>query len=263
MFSRNHHDRVRKVKLSETSRLRVAVGTVCGTLFCVAAAVFADSFNFAEMSPELFRRALATDILLPTLVGGPFFFFLLEKIRQLAVARAELQKLASTDSLTAVLNRGAFVMLVEAYLAKIEAEERVEAGALLIVDADYFKAINDTHGHQAGDHALKLIAGTIQRRLSAVDLVGRIGGEEFCVFLPRTREDEARVVAEDIRQQVHTLHFPGNNGSGRLTVSVGGVSFSKRVTYKDVFAMADRLLYEAKAAGRNRVCLRSFPDVGM
>ncbi len=254
--------RFAKLKLSETSRLRVVVGTVCGTLVCALAAVFADSFNFAEMSADHFRRSLATDILLPTLVGGPFFFFLLDKIRQLAVARVELQTLASTDSLTAVLNRGAFVMLVEAYLDKVDNEERINAGSLLIVDADHFKAINDTHGHQAGDHALKLIASAIQRRLSAVDIVGRIGGEEFCVFLPKAREEEARLVAEDIRQQIHAIAFPSDIDTGRLSVSVGGVSFTNRVTYKDIFAMADRFLYEAKAAGRNTVCLRSLPDMG-
>lgn len=246
-----------KTALSETSKMRVFSGTFFGTVFCIATALFADSFSFSEMSQVYFKRALATDILLPTFVGGPFFYVLLEKIRQLAIARAALQKIASTDSLTAVLNRGAFVMLVEAYLDKAQAEPRLQAGSLLIVDADHFKKINDTHGHQAGDHALKIIASTIQRTLKTVDIVGRVGGEEFCVFLPRALEREARQVAESIRRHIHEIHFP-TDGSEQLSVSVGGVSFSKQVTYKEIFAIADQRLYEAKASGRNTVRMGSL-----
>lgn len=99
-------------------------------------------------------------------------------------------------------------MLVEAYLDKANAEPRMQAGSLLIVDADHFKEINDTHGHQAGDHALKIIASTIQNTLKSANIVGRVGGEEFCVFLPKAREEEALQIAEDIRAGIYSIHFP-------------------------------------------------------
>ncbi|MBO9096862.1 MULTISPECIES: GGDEF domain-containing protein [unclassified Rhizobium] len=245
---------------SETSRARVAAGTFFGTLTCVLAAIYADSFNFSEMSHDHFRRALATDILLLTFVGGPFFYILLDKIRQLAITRRSLQQIASTDSLTAVSNRGAFVMLVEAYLDKANAEPRMQAGSLLIVDADHFKEINDTHGHQAGDHALKIIASTIQNTLKSANIVGRVGGEEFCVFLPKAREEEALQIAEDIRAGIYSIHFPFDTSAEHLSVSVGGVSFSSQMTYKEIFAIADQRLYEAKASGRNTVRLASLMD---
>ncbi|KQQ74406.1 hypothetical protein ASF70_08150 [Rhizobium sp. Leaf321] len=237
----------------ETSRLRVFAGTLLGTALCVVAAVLADSFNFAEMSQDHFRRALATDILLPTLIGGPFFYFLLEKIRQLAVAKVELQRLASTDSLTAVLSRGAFEMLVEAYLERARAGSLPQTGSFLIVDADHFKAINDGHGHQAGDQALKLIAGAIKETLSPADLVGRVGGEEFAVFLPAVVDDTASRTAELIRQRIRALPFPRDVGEGLLSVSIGGATFRENTSYEELFKTADRRLYEAKASGRNLV----------
>lgn len=240
---------------SETSKTHVFVGSFLGTLACVAAAIFADSFNFADMSPQLFRRALATDILLPIIIGGPFFYFLLEKIRQLAIARLELQHLASTDSLTAVLNRGAFVMLVEAYLEKAGDGSLPQSGSLLVIDADHFKHINDVHGHQAGDQALKLIAATIKQNLSGSDLVGRIGGEEFAVFLPAVVGERAHQIAEAIRQNIRSLPFPEGVSDGILSVSIGGAAFSRPATYKELFKLADRRLYDAKSSGRNRVRL--------
>lgn len=240
---------------SETSQVHVYAGTLIGTAVCVAVAVFADSFNFAEMSTDHFRRALATDILLPIVIGGPFFYFLLEKIRQLAVARLELQHLASTDSLTAVLNRGAFVMLVEAYLEKAAAGSLSPVGSLLIVDADHFKQINDEYGHQSGDRALKLIASTIRGTLTGAQIVGRIGGEEFAVFLPDVQSERAYELAETIRRRVGDIIFPEGTSENVLSVSIGGASFSKPESYKEIFKIADIKLYEAKSAGRNLVRL--------
>lgn len=238
---------------SETSKAHVVAGTVIGTLACVAAALLADSVNFAEMSPQHFKRALATDILLPTIIGAPFFYFLLEKIRQLALARIELQHMAMTDSLTSVLNRGAFVMLVEAYLERAETGSLPQTGSLLIVDADHFKNINDIHGHQAGDQALKLIAEAIRRTLTGPELVGRIGGEEFAVFLPSSPSQKATEIAEAIRSEIRGLPFPEGVSEGNLSVSIGGATFFEPITYKELFKRADTRLYEAKTSGRNAV----------
>ncbi|RVA10024.1 GGDEF domain-containing protein, partial [Mesorhizobium sp. M7A.F.Ca.CA.002.05.1.1] len=173
-----------KLDLSPTSWGRVIAVTVVGTAFFIAVAFFVDSFNFPYLSPEAVWRAKMTDLLLPLVLGGSFLFFLMWKIRQLAIAQRDLSIIAATDSLTAVLNRGAFSMLVEAYLEQTRKQEQTRSGALLIIDADHFKSINDRLGHDCGDQALKLIAQAIKGQLRGGDIVGRIGGEEFGVFLP-------------------------------------------------------------------------------
>ncbi|WP_292665275.1 diguanylate cyclase [Mesorhizobium sp.] len=150
-----------QIDLSPTSWGRVVAVTVAGTVVCIAAAFFVDSFNFPYLSPEALWRAQLTDLLLPLVLAGSFFFFLMWKMRQLAIAQKALAIVAATDSLTAVFNRGAFSMLVEAYLEQARSHSVVNAGALLIVDADHFKSANDRLGHDCGDQALKLIARTI------------------------------------------------------------------------------------------------------
>src|SRR5690606_2231985 len=113
--------------------------------------------------------------------------------------------------------------------------------------------INDRFGHQCGDSALMLIARTIQNSLRPGDLVGRIGGEEFGVFLPKAGIDQAAIVAERIRAQISEIEFPPDTTSHALSVSVGGVSFEGKTAYDDIFRVADQCLYSAKAGGRNQV----------
>ncbi len=245
------------IDLSVRSRARVWLGTLAGTLLCIGAALVVDSFNFPNLSPAAFRRAITVDILLPTMLAGPLLFLLLGKVRQLAIAHEELAVLASTDSLTSLLNRGAFNMLVESWLAQVNSGAAPRQGALLVVDADHFKSINDRFGHQVGDAALKRIAGSIKGALRPTDLVGRIGGEEFAVFLPGATRAKGVEVAERIRILVRSLPLPSTGGT-RLTVSVGGVSFRQCGSYDDLFKVADRSLYEAKNAGRDRVCVMDY-----
>jgi len=244
--------------LSPTGKARVAMGTIGGTAICILIALVVDSLNFSGFSDAQIRRAIAIDILLPLCVGGVFFYILLSKIRHLAIARIELEKIATTDSLTAVLNRGAFIMLVEAYLEKARSQTQLQQGSLLLIDADHFKGINDRHGHQTGDRALIQISETIRSNLRASDLVGRVGGEEFCIFLPATRPDDARIVAERIVQTIYQLPFPCEAAGERLSVSIGGVSFSRPASYEELFSIADRDLYKAKTNGRNRAILSTL-----
>ncbi|TIV42314.1 MAG: GGDEF domain-containing protein, partial [Mesorhizobium sp.] len=105
-----------RIDLSPTSWGRVVVVTAAGTAFFIAVAFFVDSFNFPSLSPQALLWAKLTDLFLPLVLGGSFLFFLMWKMRQLAITQKELSVIAATDSLTAVFNRGAFSMLVEAYL---------------------------------------------------------------------------------------------------------------------------------------------------
>jgi diguanylate cyclase len=242
-----------RIDLSPTSWGRVIAVTIAGTAVCIAAAFFVDSFNFPSLSPDALRWAKLTDLLLPLVLGGSFFFFLMHKMRQLAIAQRELSIVAATDSLTAVFNRGAFSMLVEAYLDQARSHSVVNAGALLIVDADHFKTINDRLGHDCGDQALKLIAKTIQGQLRGADIVGRIGGEEFAVFLPGADSSQSWLVAEGIRRRIREAEFAPGGRPCPLSVSIGGIAFSGPTTYSEMFLVADRHLYKAKSNGRDQV----------
>ena len=248
-----------KLDFSPTGRSRVIAATVLGAFFCAGVALLVDSFNFASMSQEQVTRSIAIDILLPIALAGPLLFLLMSKIRQLAISQRDLAVLASTDSLTAVLNRGAFTMMVDAYLKQSRTHANLRSGALLVIDADHFKTINDRFGHQLGDEALKLIAHSIKNTLHGADIVGRVGGEEFGVFLPGATPEQARSIAESIRAAVGNLKLPLPAHANEVTVSIGGVTFDGLFTYDRLFSIADERLYCAKASGRNRVLFSTLP----
>ena len=167
---------------------------------------------------------------------------------QLAEAHARLSEKARHDDMTGVLNREAFFATLKSL------RRRTDSGALLIIDADNFKYINDTHGHQQGDVALKLITEAIRTALREEDLVGRIGGEEFGAFLVGADVNEAVEVAERIRLAVEAIHFsPGEGKYLPLSVSIGASRLRQQLTWSEMMREADRRLYEAKRRGRNRV----------
>ena len=247
---------LQSLDLSARGWPRVAAATVGGTLFCVAAALMVDSINFAGMSPDALRWAIFVDVALPTTLAAPLLFLLTYKMRELAIAYADLLVVATTDSLTNLLNRRAFTILVEAYLDR--SDHVPAAGALLIVDADNFKLINDELGHARGDMALKIIAYAIKDTLRETDILGRIGGEEFAIFLPGMTVEQAAAAAERVRKAIGDAVFKSNGVVRQLTVSVGGVTFCAAAPYDMLFVVADQNLYAAKASGRDQVKMGLF-----
>lgn len=162
--------------------------------------------------------------------------------------RRELEHLATHDSLTGALNRRALIEACALELARCRRNYRVMA--LLAMDLDHFKSINDTHGHQTGDRVLVDFAGRVGHVLRQPDRFGRFGGEEFVVLLPETSLAEARVVAERIRVEVES----GGKGLPACTVSIGvAVSGPDDLEVDAIVARADAAMYRAKDAGRNRV----------
>jgi diguanylate cyclase len=214
-----------------------------------------DSFNFSIYSDAQLTRAIVVDIVLPIVLAVPLLLFFTSKLRELAIAHKKLTVYASTDALTQVMNRAAFATLVDAYLTQVRTAEERARGALLIIDADNFKSVNDRFGHDRGDEALVTIADSIKAMLRGHDLVGRLGGEEFGVFLPGATTDQAESVAERIRQSVNQATFNPAGAPHLLSVSVGGAVFENEIPYADLFRMADRQLYAAKRDGRNRVAI--------
>lgn len=241
-----------KLDFSRVGFARVVAITVAGTLGCMAAALVAVSYTTQYMDGLARMLTFASAFIIPVIVSAPIFYVFASKLRELAIAHHELAIIASKDSLTTCLNRGAFITLVDAYLSQVNARQPV-SGGLLMVDADHFKNVNDNFGHTGGDEALRLIAGAIKQSLRTNDLVGRVGGEEFAVFLPQADAEQARAVGERIRAGVAALSFRPGGRPCPLSVSVGGVGFTSPITFNELFMAADAKLYEAKHHGRNRV----------
>lgn len=164
---------------------------------------------------------------------------------------ATLSELALTDELTKVANRRCFVDSVEAELARCQRNEN--PAALLLLDLDFFKSVNDTYGHQAGDEVLKATANRIKKALREYDTFGRIGGEEFAVFLSETDPQTALQVAERVRFML--ANFPIKAGSAELcvTTSIGIALTHGESSFEELYLQADSALYMAKRNGRNRV----------
>jgi diguanylate cyclase (GGDEF)-like protein/PAS domain S-box-containing protein len=167
-------------------------------------------------------------------------------------AEQELKRQVSTDSLTGLLSRRAF--LKSARQAYAEAHASDGSVALLILDLDHFKVVNDTHGHPVGDQALKAFASVCQLALRDDDLIGRMGGEEFAVLLREIDARHAGLVAEKLRAEVEVAQVELHGIPLQLTVSIGlALSGQGEGGFGGLLKLADQALYRAKRAGRNRV----------
>ena len=133
--------------------------------------------------------------------------------------------------------------------------------AVLIIDVDHFKSINDTYGHHAGDVCLKNLTGASVGILRQIDSFGRIGGEEFAALLPETDTDGAVILAERLRESLSRLDISVGDESIEITVSIGVANLDERPrTAEDLLRKADEALYAAKGDGRNRVSVATWED---
>ena len=185
---------------------------------------------------------------LPVVLAAPLFYFLTLKLRELAIVNYRLEDIAATDSLTQCLNRRAFTNKVNHWL-KSDDDAIAATGALLVVDADHFKLVNDRFGHQSGDEALQLIAVTIKCAVRINDYVGRLGGEEFGIFLPDTDPQLATIIAERIRRSIGEAEFMPEGLPWQLTVSVGVVLFTRPMDYSELFKTCRRSALHGQGNG--------------
>lgn len=169
-------------------------------------------------------------------------------------ADRELRRLAQTDALTGLLNRRQFMVGADQELSRT----RRYGGPLsiLMMDIDRFKTVNDTHGHQAGDLVIRRLGQVCRETLRDIDIIGRIGGEEFAVVLPQTEVACALDAAERLRQAVAQAEVLQEQGSPlRFTVSIGVATLTQTDTNLDtLLGWADKAMYAAKNGGRNQVC---------
>lgn len=186
-------------------------------------------------------------------------FFLLPAVYvQRSMRGHALRHAAARDAKTQLWNHAAWQTLSTSALESHSTRAR---SAVLMVDLDHFKRLNDTYGHQAGDDVLTSVAHVLQTTTRRNDIVARFGGEEFSILLPGVTDLEACQVAERIRHQIEALTVITTNLHGRpttisgITASIGvAMTPDTRVSVDDLLVNADRCLYEAKESGRNRVC---------
>jgi diguanylate cyclase (GGDEF)-like protein len=160
--------------------------------------------------------------------------------------------MAMTDHLTSLYNRRYFMQRgTEEFKRSWRNNQPL---ALLMLDIDHFKNVNDNHGHDAGDMALQQIAAALKSNMRETDILGRMGGEEFAVLLPNTLSNEAALLAERLRQSVEHLSFKVPGASLSVTVSIGVVMITGEMSgIDDMLRNADAAMYRAKRCGGNRV----------
>jgi diguanylate cyclase (GGDEF)-like protein len=175
-----------------------------------------------------------------------------DRLRQQRHALSEAERRAKTDSLTGVLNRRSLLEQLDAACRNARASNLPVA--VLFLDLDFFKSINDSYGHAAGDACLAAVIGPIQAELRQSDIIGRYGGEEFIVVLSGADASAAEPIAERIRLRVSEVDIAGNDAPIRLTCSIGVASSDPLGVWGEaLIAKADAAVYAAKRLGRNRV----------
>jgi two-component system, cell cycle response regulator len=198
-----------------------------------------DVWTASDVAPELIARVRVA--------------YRSRQLLDLALRRySDLEDLAYRDELTELPNRRGASRQIDVLISR--ARRHGHQLALLLIDADRFKAVNDVHGHAVGDVVLRELAARLRERVRREDVVGRWGGEEFVVALPETTPDGAAAVAESLRCAIAGTPIAADGATLDVTVSLGVAAWTGQ-ELDELVASADRALYAAKAAGRDRVVL--------
>jgi len=231
--------------------VRLVIGAnlvIAGALFFRGGYAWA---NLGQHTPQTLQTVF--NVLLLVTVTATMLQYLVFPLMAFMRSEEKLLRLALQDPLTEVANRRAFMEDGQAELMR--SLRHGQPLAVLMLDIDHFKRINDEHGHPAGDLVLRQVARACRDALRPFDLVGRLGGEEFAVLLPQTTLADALIVAERLRAAIAALDPRLDNGKViHATVSIGGTIRQPQQDRLDqVLAFADAALYAAKTAGRDRV----------
>lgn len=232
-------------------RLPVWFQSILVTVFAI---VGADALTFAFYW-FFFQDRLLLDLVLTAIitiaVATPMSLVFLDQLTKLEALVSELRHASRTDHLTRIANRREFMSTVGPAL--LEVPDAGSAGALLFIDADRFKHINDTYGHAVGDKVLVALAEQIGDCIRRQDIAARIGGEEFAAFLIDADNIQAHRVAERIRTKVYGIGTRLGLSSDAVSVSIGIAIHEPGEDLESVLREADRSLYVAKNEGRNRI----------
>ncbi|MDH4439799.1 MAG: GGDEF domain-containing protein [Rhizobium sp.] len=262
MLESAHAWMIRQLTLGEFSSRRAVVRKA--VLMALKIAVFAYALNIlshlALVACDLLPYDLLPALVIATVLTPPVSFVVALTaysvvglaIYDLGLSRQRFEMLSRTDMLSGLMNRRAF----------LEEFERVRgATSLVLFDIDRFKTINDGLGHKAGDDVIAQVAQVLTGIAPPDAKVSRIGGEEFAVLLPGFSGEDAVLTADRMRQAVGSAEFCGPAGAFVVTVSAGVAEGVAELGFSEIFSHADRALYLAKAAGRNRIVYaNALPD---
>lgn len=221
----------------------------------VAGHAVESAYNIALMNAVITREAylfIETSVLLCVIFSGVLwnFGFAVMTIDRL---RGEVEALAVEDELTGLPNRRRLMERIAEEEARSHKTGR--PFALLMIDLDNFKALNDTYGHAAGDQALRHFANVLRRHARDNDLVARLAGDEFCLVLPETRDAIAGTIASDLTESIRRQPLQWRGHTIRLTSSIGVSSWHRNAPNGDTLERADRALYITKSQGRDGISL--------
>lgn len=254
MFGLVHLWVIRQLTLGEFSSRRAVVSKAA--LMAAKIAVFAYLLNIVGhlilVALGLLPYPLGPALVVATMLTPPVSFIVAViaysvvglAIYDLGMSRQRFEMLSRTDMLSGLMNRRAFLYTFEQVRGPV---------ALIVLDIDRFKAINDTLGHKAGDDVIVRVAQTVTDALGEGATAARIGGEEFAVLLAGPRTESASDLAEAIRQAVEDMGFEVAGRRISVTVSAGVSEGVSELGFSELFSSADRALYIAKAGGRNRI----------
>ena len=246
---------LRLLRVQIKTRAHIWLFTLSVTAFAICATELSVMGIWYTFGPNAFSESniLLVGALISLIVALPITYFMGHVIYQLSLSRADLRRLAETDELTGLTNRRSFFKRASRQLKAAQA-----AGspiALLVIDADHFKQLNDTYGHATGDAALKFISEKLEHSFRRRDLACRLGGEEFAVLLPGLTRHQAESLATRTLKTIASQPMIYDNKIIEMSVSCGVADTEVGYDMTTLFKAADDALYAAKAAGRNRTVL--------
>lgn len=234
--------------------VRLLVTIVCS----VAVALVFNYLLFRAAGLPFVWTGVVSAAFIAVAIATPLVVYGARRERELAGLKLRLNQASSADHLTSLLDGAVFTALVDAFRATAEGKPGGRHGALLIIDVDHFREVNARFGRSWGDEALRVIADVLRASVRSGDLVGRLGGEEFGIFLPNARRENADDVAERVRKVIaDTLFEPGGKRC-LLTVSVGGIVFEDQLVFDELIEAAEEQLLLAKNGGRNRTSITAI-----
>lgn len=229
------------------SRYGIAGFTAVNT---VVAVLLASVITLLVYPSEMHDVILWRTLVITVFVTIPMAVFVGTKIRENSEMSRELQRLVNRDRLTDVATRDFFFKVMD--------RNPDAYGVSLMIDIDHFKAVNDTHGHLAGDEVIKTVSEVLRQECRARDIVCRFGGEEFIVFVHEASADQGAEIAERIRKAVEVEPTMSDDTKLCVTVSIGGSLKQAADDITESIKRADDALYRAKEGGRNRIVM-DFP----
>ena len=238
-------DRIMRL-IAPTSR----IGSIIRFFVLIGVVLVADiSFSHIfEMLPGGNAHSAVYHVAHATFVSGPLVIFFLAVTSYQVKLQKRLWRLSCQDGLTGLNNRRTFFELTR------KSRSESPFGVLLMLDADWFKKINDSYGHNAGDRCLGAIATALRQNVRHGDIIGRIGGEEFAIYLPDASRAHANVIGDRL---TGPFTFDTETyGKQSVTLSIGGVLSVPEASLDGLFAIADAALYQAKQSGRARFIIR-------